>query len=108
MTNNRLEVPQRRRLSDQLVESVVAAIVAGEYPPGSVLPSEAQLARMAGVSRLTVREAVKSLQARGVLRVEQGRGTFVNQPSSWSPLDRVLIAAHSTDDAARVGLTRKL
>ena len=63
---------------------------------------------MAGVSRLTVREAVKSLQARGVLRVEQGRGTFVKQPSSWSPLDRVLIAAHSTDDAARVGLTRKL
>jgi GntR family transcriptional regulator, transcriptional repressor for pyruvate dehydrogenase complex len=108
MANERLAIPQRRRLSDQLVESLVAAIVDGVYPPGSTMPSEGELASMAKVSRLTVREAVKSLQGRGVLRVEQGRGTFVNSPSSWTVLDPILMAAYSTKDAERTALTKKL
>jgi GntR family transcriptional repressor for pyruvate dehydrogenase complex len=108
MTAHRLAAPQRSRLSDQLVESIVEAIAAGHYPVGSTLPSEAELADTAKVSRLTVREAVKSLQARGVVRVEQGRGTFVNPPSEWSALDPVLLAARSTDEAERKAIARRL
>jgi GntR family transcriptional repressor for pyruvate dehydrogenase complex len=97
---NRLRPADRRRLSDRLFEDLVAAVASGDYPPHSLLPTERQLAEMAGVSRLTVREAVRSLQGRGVVRVEQGRGTFVNPPSEWSPFDPTLLAVRSADQPA--------
>ena len=87
-----------RPLGDDLAERLVEAVVGGDYPAGSTLPSEAELAEMAGVSRLTVREAIKSLQAKGVVRVERGRGTFVNAVKEWSPLDPRLLAARSGED----------
>jgi DNA-binding FadR family transcriptional regulator len=70
----------------------------GEYPPGSQLPPEAELAARANVSRLTLREAVKVLRDKGMLRVEHGRGTFVNPPELWSPLDPELLASRSALD----------
>ena len=92
----------RQPLADQLVAGLLESIVAGEYPPGSPLPSEDELADMAGVSRLTVREAVKSLQAKGVVRIHRGRGTFVNPSSEWSPFDPMLLAARSQEDGKAV------
>lgn len=47
------------------------------YAPNEKLPNELKLARELGVSRTSIREAVKILAARGLLRVERGRGTFV-------------------------------
>jgi GntR family transcriptional repressor for pyruvate dehydrogenase complex len=85
--------PVRLRLADHVVEHLVAAIVRGEHPPHSRLPNEDRLSKLYRVSRLTVREAMKTLQHKGVVRVEQGRGTFVNPVSRWSPLDPVLLAA---------------
>jgi GntR family transcriptional repressor for pyruvate dehydrogenase complex len=70
-------------------------IVDGRYPPGSRLPTEPDLCGEMGVSRVTLREAVKSLQQRGVVSVEQGRGTFVNPEARWSPFDPVLLAART-------------
>jgi GntR family transcriptional repressor for pyruvate dehydrogenase complex len=52
-----------------------------------------------GVSRATVREAMKSLQQRGVTSIEQGRGTFVNPVEEWSPFDPVLLAARTSGPA---------
>jgi GntR family transcriptional repressor for pyruvate dehydrogenase complex len=63
-----------------VTETVVARIeelVLGELSPGTELPSESELAAEMGVSRLTVREATKSLQARGLLEVRQGRRPVV-------------------------------
>jgi GntR family transcriptional regulator, transcriptional repressor for pyruvate dehydrogenase complex len=108
MTTNPVSAPQRKRLSDQLVEALIEAIAAGDYQVGAALPSEAELADMAKVSRLTVREAVKSLQARGLVRVEQGRGTFVNPPASWSALDAIVIVARSSNQAERTAITKRL
>lgn len=85
----------RAGLPDRVVAELLAAVAAGEHSPGSRLPPEAVLAQRAGVSRLTLREAVKVLRDKGVLRVEQGRGTFVNPPSEWSTLDPSLLAARS-------------
>jgi GntR family transcriptional regulator, transcriptional repressor for pyruvate dehydrogenase complex len=97
-------LPVRRGLADHVVEHLVAAIARGDHPPDSQLPPEGRLAELFEVSRLTVREAVKTLRNKGVVRVEQGRGTFVNQPAMWSPLDPDLLMAR----AATVDGTRDL
>lgn len=104
---NRYPVPVRRGLADQLVEHLIEAIVRGDHPPDSRLPPEDKLSELADVSRLTVREAIKVLRLKGVVRVEQGRGTFVNPPSRWAPLDPTLLAAR-TASADAGGLARKL
>ncbi|VXC39603.1 FadR/GntR family transcriptional regulator [Nocardioides sp. AX2bis] len=63
------------------------------FPPGSALPSETELAERLGVSRLTVREAIKSLAGTRVIVVRQGRSSVVNQVDEWSPLEPRLFAA---------------
>ena len=83
----------------------MAAILRGDHPPDSRLPPEDRLAELFKVSRLTVREAVQELRHKGVVRVEQGRGTFVNPAPRWSPLDPVLLmaragSAEGTEDLA--------
>lgn len=57
----------------QQVLGRIEELVLGELEPGSALPSESTLATELGVSRLTVREAIKSLQARGLVEITQGR-----------------------------------
>jgi len=94
----------RLGLPDQVVGQLLAAVSMGEHPPGSQLPPEVELAARANVSRLTLREAVKILRDKGVLRVQQGRGTFVNPPELWSPLDPDLLAARSALEGATGGL----
>lgn len=90
-------VPMSRSgLADQLAEHLLADVVAGVYPPDSQLPPEPELASLAGVSRLTLREAIKDLRQRGVLRVLQGRGTFVNQPQHWSAFDTTVLNARAS------------
>lgn len=52
-------------------------ILRGIHPPGSSLPTEVELANRFGFSRLTIREAVKTLVSHGLLQVRQGAGTTV-------------------------------
>jgi GntR family transcriptional regulator len=60
------------------VKSVVLArITAGEWPPGSAIPPEMDLARELGVSQGTVRKALDALSAEQVLVRRQGSGTYV-------------------------------
>lgn len=68
-----------------VTDSVVAhleELVLGELEPGLELPSESELAEQLGVSRLTVREATKSLQARGLVDIRQGRRPIVAHPNA--------------------------
>lgn len=55
-------------------------IKAGEWLPGAQIPSEPLLCAQYSVSRVTMREAVARLVQQGLLRKEQGRGTFVREP----------------------------
>lgn len=96
--------PARRGLPDQVVTELLRAVARGQYPPGSRLSPEAELAASANVSRLTLREAVKVLRDKGVLRVEQGRGTFVNPPARWSALDAELLASRTALEGGSGGL----
>src|SRR5438552_12685525 len=61
----------------QVQHTITQRISRGEYPPGSQLPSETELSRELGVSRVTVREALRVLAQEKLLVKTQGRGTFV-------------------------------
>jgi DNA-binding FadR family transcriptional regulator len=94
----------RRGLPDQVVRELLSAVARGDHPPDSRLPPEAELAALADVSRLTLREAIKVLRDKGVLRVEHGRGTFVNPPQQWSALDAELLASRTALEGGSAGL----
>lgn len=64
-------------LTDEAIGQLRAMIASGELPPGTRLPTEQQLSAQMGLSRSGVREAVKVLEAAGVLDVRRGDGTYV-------------------------------
>ncbi|HHY31396.1 MAG TPA: GntR family transcriptional regulator [Firmicutes bacterium] len=68
-------------LYHQLKESLRERIEAGEWSPGSQIPTEKELAAEYGVSQITVRQALARLVTEGLVERCQGRGTFVSQPS---------------------------
>jgi GntR family transcriptional regulator len=61
----------------QLADDLAAKIARGDFPAGSRLPSEAELAETYGVARMTVRRALDVLRDRGLVRTLHGRGTVV-------------------------------
>ena len=65
----------------QIVRTVEAEIAAGRLAAGDKLPSEAQLSARYGVNRHTVRRALEQLSRQGLVRVEQGRGSFIAEDS---------------------------
>jgi DNA-binding FadR family transcriptional regulator len=81
-------------------------IVSGEFPPGATLPGEQDLAMQHEVSRMTVREAVKTLEAQSVVRIERGRGTYVNPLRLWTSMEAVLraVADGGNDAVAAIQL----
>jgi len=78
-------------LADQVYEIIVKGISNGSYPPGSLLPSENQLAERYNVSRPTIRAAFARLVERGFVKRQRGVGTFVAEsPSIVNPLYQLL------------------
>jgi len=67
----------RETLSEQVAVQIADMLSAGRWAPGEKLPSEAELCQAMGVSRSTVREALKSLAFVGLVRMRTGQGTFV-------------------------------
>ena len=81
--------------SAQVREQLQAAIENGQYAPGDRLPSERELGRVLGVSRVSIREAIRSLEAIGLVEVQHGRGSFVTDGSSVrADAARELLARH--------------
>lgn len=73
-------------LSDKLAQSLVEQISRGILKRGAQLPTEAELCTLHGVSRITVRRALDSLQKSGLIERIPGRGTFVsgkNKIADW-------------------------
>ncbi len=68
----------REPISRIVASRIEEAIFSKKYVAGSKLPSEAELCRMFGVSRTSVREALQSLTAQGLIHVIKGKGIFVN------------------------------
>lgn len=67
-------------LHAQVEESLVRSIAGGALRPGARLLSEDSLVERYAVSRTTIRTAIQSLIARGLVEIRRGKGTFVTQP----------------------------
>jgi len=97
-----LETPSQRVFTSidntqrtQLVrEQLEAAITRGTFKPGARLPSERELVDQFGVSRVSVREALRSLEALGMIEIRRGRGSFVT--SELAPVKQWL-SMHSEE-----------
>src|SRR5919201_3829402 len=71
------------RASTAIVDQIRSVIVSGRLKPGERLPSERELAAQFGVSRVTVRDALRALEAMGLVEIRVGArgGAFVRAPS---------------------------
>jgi len=74
-----------QRLYEQIVDQIIDLIAQGEFPAGSQLPPERELAQQLQVSRASLREALTVLQMMGLVETRSGHGTFVSDRNS-SPL----------------------
>jgi GntR family histidine utilization transcriptional repressor len=63
----------------QVKQYLKDALAAGRWPPGALMPSEAELVAQFGVSRMTVNRALRELQSEGLVERVQGVGTFAAQ-----------------------------
>jgi GntR family transcriptional repressor for pyruvate dehydrogenase complex len=68
---------RREGVSNIVIEQLLGFVAAGQLAPGDKLPSERQLAETFGVSRPTIREAMRALNALGVVDIRHGGGVFV-------------------------------
>jgi len=97
----------------QIVRAIEQDVTAGALAPGARLPTEAQMSERFGVNRHTVRRALEELSRAGLVRVEQGRGSFIAEDvldyaisartrfSEW-------IRAHNKEPGGRVLEVREL
>lgn len=77
-----LQPVKRRRLYEGIVEQLEALILAGDLPPGSPMPSERELTAEFQVGRTAVREALFTLQRRGLVVLQSGERAYVTLPTS--------------------------
>jgi DNA-binding FadR family transcriptional regulator len=80
------------RLHRGILRVLLGRIAAGDPPVGAKLPKEVDLAAELGASRGVVRECVRALEERGVVRVTHGHGARVEPVGSWDVLDAEVLA----------------
>ena len=77
----------RRSVPEDVFDQIITGVLSGEMAPGETLPSERRLAEVLGVSRPTIREALKRLAADGLIEVRQGDATTVRDFRRTAGLD---------------------
>ena len=75
---------------NQVVKQITDSIIAGDLKPGDKLPTEPELCENFGIGRNSVREAIKILEAYGVVYIKRAEGTFVNDSYNPKMLDPML------------------
>ena len=81
----------RATFQEQVLEALGRDICTGRIRPGQLLPPEADLCERFGFSRIVIREAIKSLAAKGLLEVTRRVGTLVLEPARWNLFDPDII-----------------
>jgi DNA-binding FadR family transcriptional regulator len=82
----------QKNLRAQVAEALALQILNGTFAPGAIMPAEGELSQMTGVSRTTLRGAIQSLAAKGLVDVGPSRGTRVQPKALWNLLDAEVIA----------------
>ena len=102
-----MDLIRNEPLYKQAANVLRQAIAAGEYPPGAPLPSEAALAARYKISRPTVRQAIASLRAEGLVDVVMGKGSFVRATTAGpiSATERTVTRAGSSYNTPDCGWT---
>ena len=72
-----------------VIDLIIKDIRLHKYKPGDRLPTELELMEQTGLSRSSVREAIKVLSAMGVVRIQRGSGTFISDASSVVGLESI-------------------
>lgn len=97
-----------RRLSEQAADDILEMItIQKRFAQGEKLPNEIELAAELGVSRMTLREAIRILAAHGVLEIRRGVGTFVAENEELNEnfgLDTVVSARVNLKDLMEMRL----
>lgn len=99
MKNSSLTPDERLPLYQRLRDDMLAKITRREWQAGVAIPTETELTKTYGVAIGTVRKAVETLVAEGMLERSQGRGTFVRRPSFDASLFRFF--RHQTSGGTR-------
>ncbi|HEX8019710.1 FadR/GntR family transcriptional regulator [Mucilaginibacter sp.] len=100
----------KKSLAEEIVEKLKEQIAEGRYQINDKLPTEPELMTEFGVGRSSIREATKSLVQSGLLRIQQGAGTFVERAASNpEPMEARIKRARSQDlDEVRQLLEMKI
>ena len=85
---------QRRKLSQEVFDRLIARIDAGEFPPGTYLPAERHLMETYQVGRPAVREALQDLQRIGLVIITHGEGARILEPNAQSLLEQISETVH--------------
>lgn len=82
------------KLHSKIARGIGERILGGEFAPGTLLPNEAEWGKIYSVSRTAVREAIKSLAAKGLIVSKPKVGSRVEPRLRWNLLDRDVLAWH--------------
>ena len=85
-----------RNFQSRVIHEIGAGVVSGRFPVGTALPNDAALMDEFGVSRTVLREALKSLEAKGLVEARPKVGTKVAHKSRWNLYDAQVLAWHLT------------
>ncbi|GAB3596141.1 FadR/GntR family transcriptional regulator [Microbacterium tumbae] len=97
-------------VTDEAIEKIKAMIVSGELSPGDRLPPEKELAERLGLSRNSMREAVKALEVIRVLDVRRGDGTYVTSLEPHLLLEAIsfVVDMHDDDSMLEIFAVRRM
>jgi len=102
---------QRSQLYEQVAEKLQEMVLSESLVPGDRLPGERDLAKRLGISRTVLREAIRVLEGRGLLKVKPGCGTYVSAMTAQdaaAPLALMLKLSHRPDLTSHLGEVRRM
>ena len=98
-----LEKIDNQKISSKVYASLKNEIIKGTWKPGEKIPSETQLSKEMGVSRSSVRQAIRRLSDYGMIETRNGAGSFVRENSSVFYMREVVPASYvKTEDIAEI------
>lgn len=97
MSHGKIEPVRRLKVADSVAEQLELMIGRGDFAPGDKLPPERVLAEQFGIGRSSMREAIRIVEANGMLRTDHGIGVFVVSRARRTPdLSQLLILGEHT------------